>query len=100
MASIIIYQKKRKSNLAYEIEQVKEYNYFILKQDEKYGVIDKTGNIIITPEYSEVKIPNPEKGIFVCYQEENTKVCNERNEEILTQYSEIKPIRSKNMVEH
>jgi len=98
IAFIIMYQKKKKSNLADEIEQVKEYNYFILKQEEKYGVIDKTGNIIITPEYSEVKIPNPEKGIFVCYQEENTKVCNERNEEILTQYSEIKPIRLKNIV--
>lgn len=82
----------------YEIEQIKQYNYFVLKQNDFYGVIDKKGNIIIKPEYSEVKIPNPEKGVFVCYQEENTKILNERKEEILEQYNDVQPIRLKNIV--
>lgn len=81
----------------YEIEEVKQYNYFLLKQDDSYGVIDKKGNIIIPTEYSEIKIPNPEKGIFVCYQGENVKVLNERKEPILTEYKNIQPIRLKNI---
>ena len=31
----------------YTVEEIKEYNYFTLTQNKKYGVIDKTGNIII-----------------------------------------------------
>ena len=29
------------NNLKYEIEEVSEYNYFKLYQNQKYGVIDK-----------------------------------------------------------
>lgn len=97
IASLAIYNITRGNGKSYEIEQVKQYNYFVLKQNELYGVIDKKGNTIITPEYSEIKIPNPEKGVFVCYQGDTTKVLNERKEEILTQYSEIEPIRLKNI---
>ena len=97
IALIVIYHSKKEESQDYEIEQVKEYHYFVLKQEEKYGVIDKQGNIIITPEYEEVRIPNPEKGVFVCYQEGHTKVLNEKKEEILTQYSEAEPIRLKNI---
>ncbi len=81
----------------YEIETIKQYNYFILKQEDKYGVIDKKGNKIIEPQYSDIKIPNPEKAVFVCYEGENTKVFNERKEEILTEYQAVQPIRLKNI---
>lgn len=81
----------------YEIETIKQYNYFILKQEDKYGVIDKKGNRIIEPQYSDIKIPNPEKAVFVCYEGENTKVFNERKEEILTEYQAVQPIRLKNI---
>lgn len=97
IASIIIYNNIAENGKKYEIEQVKQYNYFLLKQDDLYGVIDKKGNIIIEPNYTEIKIPNPEKGIFICYQEENTKILNEKKEEVLTQYSNIEPIRLKNI---
>ena len=81
----------------YEIQQIEEYNYFVLKQNDLYGVIDKKGNTIIPSQYSEVKIPNPQKAVFVCSQEETSKVLNEKGEEILSQYSEITPIRLKNI---
>lgn len=81
----------------YKIEQIKEYNYFVLKQNDLYGVIDRKGNIVIQAQYNEVKIPNPQKAVFVCSQEENIKVLNEKNEEILTQYNEVTPIRLKNI---
>lgn len=93
----ILFNKEKQNDKNYEIEQIKQYNYFVLKQQELYGVIDNKGNIIIEPNYSEVKIPNPEKGVFVCYQGDNTKVYNERKEEILTQYNNVQPIRLKNI---
>ena len=73
IASIVIYNIIVENGKNYEIEEVKQYNYFVLKQNDLYGVIDKKGNTIIDPEYSEIKIPNPEKGIFVCYQEDKEK---------------------------
>lgn len=97
VASWLIYNFVQEKGKEYEIEEVKQYNYFLLKQNNSYGVIDKKGNIIIPAEYSEIKIPNPEKGIFVCYQGENTKVLNERKEPILTEYNHIQPIRLKNI---
>lgn len=97
IASWLIYNFVQEKGKEYEIEEVKQYNYFLLKQNNSYGVIDKKGNIIIPAEYSEIKIPNPEKGVFVCYQGENTKVLNERKEEILTEYNHIQPIRLKNI---
>ena len=50
----------------YEILEVSEYNYFILKQNNLNGVIDKKGNTIIPTNYEDIKIPNPEKAVFIC----------------------------------
>ena len=48
----------------YEIAQVKQYNYFVLKSGETSGVIDKAGNVVIESNYDDIKIPNPEKAVF------------------------------------
>lgn len=98
IGTFIIYHINQESGKSYEIEQVKQYNYFLLKQGEQYGVIDRAGNTIIDAKYSEIKIPNPEKAVFACYQGETTKILNEKNEEILSQYTNIEPIRLKNIV--
>ena len=79
VASIVTYFWLKEQGKNYEIEEIKEYNYFILKQNDLFGVIDKQGNTIIEPIYSEIKIPNPEKAVFVCYQGERTKVFNDKN---------------------
>lgn len=97
IASVVIYNIVVENGKNYKLEEVKQYNFFLLKQNDLYGVIDKKGNTIIAPEYDEIKIPNPEKGVFVCYQGDNTKILNERKEEILTQYTDIEPIRLKNI---
>lgn len=97
IASIGIYNRMVDQSKNYEIEQVKQYNYFVLKQENVYGVIDKKGNTIIPPEYNEIKIPNPEKAVFVCYQGEETKIFNERKEQILGEYNKVQPIRLKNI---
>lgn len=97
LASFIIYNMTVGNRKNYEIEQVKEYNYFILKQNDLYGVMDKKGNTIIAPEYSEIIIPNPQKAVFVCHQGDAIKILNEQKEEILTQYNNVQPIRLQNI---
>ena len=88
-----IYTNSRK----YEVEKVSTYNYFVLKKDNLSGVIDRSGNTIIDAEFDNVIIPNPEKALYVCYEGENTKVLNERKEEILTDYQNVEPIQLQNI---
>ena len=85
--------------LHYKVEEISEYKYFTLEQNQKYGVIDKNGNIVIEAEYEAVQIPNPSKAIFVCVKEynENTKeyetvVYNEKKEVLLSNYKNVQAI--------
>jgi len=87
-----------KNNKEYEIVKVENYNYFILKESELYGVIDNKGNKVIEPKFEEIKIPNPEKAIFICYIGDEIQVLNENGEKLLTQFSEVEPIRLKNII--
>lgn len=83
----------------YTIEKVSEYNYFVVQDNNKLGVIDKNANIIIEPTFYDVVIPNPEKGVFVCTNDnKETKIFNENKEEILTNFEQVESIRLKNIV--
>ncbi len=92
--------------LSYEIEEIKEINYTTLVHDGKYGVIDKTGNIIVEPTYDAVQIPNPSKTVFVCignYNKETkqyeTKVFNDKNEQLFQDYQMIQVISIETNIE-
>ena len=80
IGGFFVYNIMIENGRKYEIAQIKQYNYFVLKQQSGYGVIDKKGNIIVESEYEDVKIPNPEKAVFVCYTGNSTKILNERRE--------------------
>ena len=100
IAGWFIYRQIEKNGRKYEIEKisVENYEYFILRQDGKYGIINKNGDIVINPEYINIIIPNPQKAVFVCYDENNdTKVLNQNNEQIFSEYAQIEPIRLKNI---
>ena len=100
IAGYFIYKQMVFNGREYEIEKIdiESYEYFLLRQEEKYGVINKTGDIIINPEYTNIVIPDPRKAIFVCYDDdENTKILNQNQEQILTQYTNVKPIKLKNI---
>lgn len=84
-----IYQNGRK----YEIEKVERRNYFVLNNDNRMGVIDRSGNIIIDANYEDVKIPNPEKPLFACYNGDAVEILNANNEKILTDFEKVEPIR-------
>lgn len=75
-----------------EIEPKIEPKYFLLYQNEKMGVIDTKGEIIIKPIYESIQIPNAQKPIFVCKEPERTIVLNEKAEQILKKYIEIQAI--------
>lgn len=83
----------------YEVEEIVEEKYLLLSSNDKVGVIDNKGNIIIEPEYYEIHIPNPSKPIFVCYYDYNiqkgsyrTKIINEQGTELFTKYNNIQTI--------
>ena len=83
---------KKSDDNSYEIEEVKDFYYFKLYENEKYGVIDTSGNILVPAKYDMLEIPNPSKPVFIGYLSYNegkseTEVINNKNEKILEMYS-------------
>lgn len=62
----------------YELVEIKEeeYKYFTVFTDDKYGVLNEEGKMIIDNIYSSIIIPNPTKAVFICKKE------NRRNRSI------------------
>lgn len=90
---------QEKNKRKYEIEEISEYKYFLLYENNKMGVIDTNGKVIIEPKYDSIQIPNPSKEVFICLYDYNTqteeyktKVLNEKNEEIFTKYEKVTAI--------
>lgn len=96
---IVAFMLKNKLNnkYNYEIVKVSEYNYFITRENEKFGVIDKNGKVVIEAKYSKVVIPNPEKDLFICYEDDKTKIMNSNNQELFQEYESVEPIKLKNV---
>lgn len=95
LAGFIAYEKLEKSKKEYQVEKVSEYNYFVVKENDKYGVIDANGNKIIETNYDNVVIPNPNKAIFVCYRGDKTEVFNDKKENLFRNYDNVEPLRLK-----
>ena len=82
---------------------IKSTSYFPIYQDEKWGVINSNGDMVINPSYEEmVIIPDPKTDIFLCTYDVDystgsykTKAINAKNEEILTQYENIEALANK-----
>ena len=90
LAGFIAYEKLEKSKKEYQVEKVSEYNYFVVKENDKYGVIDANGNKIIETNYDNVVIPNPNKAVFVCYSGDKTEVFNDKKENLFQKSRKIK----------
>lgn len=91
ICAIFISNKKEKDR-DYVLLTVKEYKYYPLKVQEKYGVIRKDGTVIIEPTYDAVQIPNQDMEIFVVKDSEGFKVLNDKKERILSNISEVSAI--------
>ncbi len=90
-------KKIEENKKEYQIEKISEYNYFVIKENDKYGVIDKLGNKVIGSNYDNVIIPNPTQSVFFCYEGKNLKILNNKNEEILKGYDSVEPLRLTNV---
>lgn len=77
-------------------------DYFTVFKDNKWGVIDELGNIVIDPSYAEmIIIPDSKKDVFLCTYDIDydnntykTKALNSKNEEILTDYEQVETIQN------
>jgi len=70
-----------------------EYNFYKYYSNEKFGVIDKEGNIKIEASFDEVIIPNPTYAVFFLLENQEVfKVVNEKNEEIFFEFEKVLPI--------
>ena len=88
--SVYFYQDYQRKQ--YEVEQVGSFQYYAIYENGKMGVIDVEGNILIEPKYDNVKIPNPEKAVFICEEGDNIIVQNDKKEVLFDQFEEVIPI--------
>lgn len=79
-------------NKQYYVAEISQYNYYKLNENNKYGVINTKGEVIIEPTYDNIQIPNPEKAVFICEKDEEKITLNEKNEKIFIQYDEVNAI--------
>ena len=94
--------KKLMSSSGKTVEKAVAQKYFAVYSNDKWGVIDSKGNVVITPSYDEaIVIPDTTKGIFICTYDVDytnntykTKVLNEKNEEILQGYDTVEAIEN------
>ena len=61
-----LYRYISNKNKKYELEKITIWNYFTIIENDKMGVIDNKGNVIIEPNYENIQIPNPTKDILCC----------------------------------
>lgn len=77
-------------------------NYYPVFTNEKWGVIDQTGAIVIEPTYDEmITIPDSKMDVFICVEDINyetntykTKVLNAKNKEIFNAYDFVEAIEN------
>lgn len=99
IATFLTIYFSNRAKYIYEIEKVTDINYNLIKENNRYGVIDREGNVLVEPNYDVIQIPNPSKPVFVCMsnystetQEYETKVLNDKKEQILTGYETVQAI--------
>lgn len=92
IGGVYMYFEKRNKN--YELEIVESYNYYPVFKNEKYGIIDLQGNILVEPEYEKVIIPNPSKDVFVCAKDDGSKtILNKNGETLFKDFEEVSEIK-------
>ena len=91
------------NNLIKKKEQTQNYftevAYYTMLQNDKWGVINSKGEVVIEPEYSlMIVIPDNKKEVFICNElsEDNstvkTKVINANNSQLFTDYNTVEVI--------
>lgn len=87
-----------KDKIQDEIED-KSIIYTVKEENQKYGVLNQDGEKIIETQYDKIIIPNQHRAVFVCQNGEETKILNNKNQEIFKNYENIQPIELYNLIE-
>lgn len=97
--AIFIYKSFVSNGYEIKFEEINERNYFLVF-DDKYGVIDKNGDIIVETDFDMIQIPNPNKDVFICMNDYNTQtgnyetiVCNKNKEILFSGFEKVEAIR-------
>lgn len=87
--------KKKEQSINY----FTEISYYTMLQNDKWGVINSKGEIVVEPEYSlMIVIPDNKKEVFICNELSEdktsikTKVINANNSQLYTDYSTVEVI--------
>ncbi len=91
----IIINRNKKYHIELETITKSDVQFYVVQKDNKFGVIDKNGTIVIEPQYDNIKIPNPTKDIFVCLVDEDNdiwKAVDQNNEQKWTNYNSVDSI--------
>lgn len=99
IAVIVTMYFMKRAKYVYDIEQVSNIEYNTININNRYGVIDGEGNVVVEPNYDVIQIPNPSKPVFICMSDYNTetkqyqtKVLNDKREQIITGYEIVQAI--------
>lgn len=85
-------------NIGVQLEKISKYEYFVYKNENGLsGVIDNKGNLIIDAKYDNLKIPNPTKDVFACYEGSKIVMKNSKGETLYQNYDYVEPIKLKNI---
>lgn len=76
--------------------------YYSAFTNNKWGIIDSSGNTVITPGYDEmVVVPNKDKAVFIVTYDVDytngtykTKAVNEKNEQLFSTYDQVEAIQN------
>jgi hypothetical protein len=99
---IIVSLKRLLSNVDKTKDVSSLDTYISVYENNKWGVIDNKGNIVIELDNDEmIIIPDKNTGLFICMYDVDysndtykTKVLNENGKEILTEYNNVEPIEN------
>ncbi len=97
IAGTIVYKHAKGKSSDYELEKIDVWTYLPIVENEKMGVIDNKGNVVIEPNYNNIQIPNPTKDVFICSNENETKIVNAKGEEKFKNFEEVSAIPLKEL---
>lgn len=88
---------------AKEAKNTSVVSYYPVYTNEKWGVIDSLGNVVIQPTMAEmITIPDPKTDVFICLENVDytnntytTKVMNSKNKELFSKYDSVEAIENK-----
>lgn len=82
----------------YEVEEISNFYYYPIYENGRMGVIDANGNLLVEPTYDNIKIPNPEKAVFICDDGQSIIIQNDKKELLFSEYEHVNEIDTKGTI--